>query len=84
MTPKCDLEQALAIRLGVGMCGEGSAVALKVSLVSHAYGGLQALSEVSMTVRRGEFRVLLGANGAGKTTLLSLLTSDNACNPPYA
>lgn len=48
--------------------------ALSVHEVSHAFGALKALDEVSLTVGAGEFTALLGVNGAGKTTLFSLIT----------
>lgn len=48
--------------------------ALLVEGVSHAFGARKALSDVSLTVPRGRFTVLLGLNGAGKTTLFSLVT----------
>jgi ABC-2 type transport system ATP-binding protein len=48
--------------------------ALVVEGVSHAFGTRKALSDVSLTVPRGRFTVLLGLNGAGKTTLFSLVT----------
>jgi ABC-2 type transport system ATP-binding protein len=48
--------------------------ALVVEGVSHAFGARKALSNVSLTVPRGRFTVLLGLNGAGKTTLFSLVT----------
>ena len=48
--------------------------ALVVEGVSHAFGARKALSDVSLTVPRGRFTVLLGLNGAGKTTLFSLVT----------
>uniref|UniRef100_A0A7C4CCH3 ATP-binding cassette domain-containing protein n=1 Tax=candidate division WOR-3 bacterium TaxID=2052148 RepID=A0A7C4CCH3_UNCW3 len=42
--------------------------------VSRYYGGdWPALTDISLTVNRGDFLFLLGATGAGKTTLLRLL-----------
>jgi ABC-2 type transport system ATP-binding protein len=48
--------------------------ALAVEDLSHDFGKRRALDQVSITVRPGEFTVLLGQNGAGKTTLFSLVT----------
>jgi ABC-2 type transport system ATP-binding protein len=48
--------------------------ALQVSGVSHSFGEKKALDDVSLTVPRGVFTVLLGLNGAGKSTLFSLIT----------
>ncbi len=45
-------------------------------VVEHAtvrFGNVVALHEVSLTLRRGDRLVLVGANGSGKTTLLQLL-----------
>jgi len=48
--------------------------ALVVTGVSHRFGDNLALDNVSLTVPRGAFIVLLGLNGAGKSTLFSLIT----------
>ena len=48
--------------------------ALAVAHVSHAFGDTRALDDVSLSVRRGGFTVLLGLNGAGKSTLFALIT----------
>ena len=48
--------------------------ALSVEHVSHAFGNVRALDDVSLTVEQGAFVGLLGVNGAGKTTLFSLVT----------
>lgn len=49
-------------------------VALSVEHVSKTYGTTKALSDISFTVRRGEFFGFLGPNGAGKSTTIHLIT----------
>ena len=47
---------------------------LRVSQVGKAFGGVQALKDVSITLNHGEIYGLIGPNGAGKTTLFNCLT----------
>lgn len=54
----------------------GTANALELRGVSKLFGALAALSDVSITVRPGERRAVLGSNGAGKTTLFNCITGD--------
>ncbi len=56
-------------------------VVLKVVGLSRAFGGLQAVEDVSFDVRKGEVLGIIGPNGAGKTTLFNLL---NGFLPPNA
>jgi branched-chain amino acid transport system ATP-binding protein len=47
---------------------------LSVSQLSVAYGGIQAVRELSLEVAPGEMVCLIGANGAGKTTTLKAIS----------
>lgn len=49
---------------------------LRVEGVGKAYGGFQALKDVSFDVRAGETFAIIGPNGAGKTTLFKVLTGE--------
>ena len=47
---------------------------LELDRVAARYGPVQALHDVSLTVRDGEIVAVLGANGAGKTTTLRAIS----------
>jgi ABC-type branched-subunit amino acid transport system ATPase component/ABC-type branched-subunit amino acid transport system permease subunit len=49
-------------------------VVLAAQRLSKRYGGVHAVADVSLEVRRGEIVGLIGPNGAGKTTLFELLS----------
>src|SRR3954462_6523633 len=52
---------------------------LEVSGLSARYGAIAALTDVTLSVARGQIVSLLGSNGAGKSTLLGCLTKSVPC-----
>lgn len=48
---------------------------IEVSHVSKSYGKVQALHDVSFSVKQGELLGLIGPDGAGKSTLFRILTT---------
>ena len=47
---------------------------LQITEVSKSFGGVQAVTRVSLDVRQGEILSVIGPNGAGKTTLLNMIS----------
>jgi branched-chain amino acid transport system ATP-binding protein len=49
---------------------------LETELLSKSFGGVAAVRDVSIALRRGELHALIGPNGAGKSTLVNLLSGE--------
>ncbi|RJX19713.1 MAG: ABC transporter ATP-binding protein [Desulfobulbus sp.] len=47
---------------------------LRVEGMSHFFGGLRAVHDVSLAIEPGRLHGLIGPNGAGKTTIFNLIT----------
>lgn len=58
---------------GVGGVEMKDGMILDVDNISISFGGVQALTEISLDVRRSEILGLIGPNGAGKTVLLNCI-----------
>jgi branched-chain amino acid transport system ATP-binding protein len=68
---------------GLGLAGSGAVTGgesrgtvLSLEGVTKSFGGLTAVSGVTMAVAAGERRAIIGPNGAGKTTLFSLISGE--------
>lgn len=48
---------------------------VKTHQLTRTYGGKEAVSNVSMSVKQGEIYGMLGPNGAGKTTVMKMITN---------
>ncbi|MBF0520284.1 MAG: ABC transporter ATP-binding protein [Nitrospirae bacterium] len=48
---------------------------LKITGLTHYFGGLRAISDFELTVNSGEIYGIIGPNGSGKTTLFNLITA---------
>ncbi len=68
-----DAQTGSAIRTASSReCGRMANVALRQ--VSKRFGPVEAVRNLSLAIKHGEFVVLLGPSGAGKTTTLRLIT----------
>ena len=55
-------------------------VVLRAEGCAKHFGGVQAVSDVNMTVYRGEIHALVGDNGAGKSTFIKVLAGVHAAD----
>ncbi len=68
--------QAAPRHVGDMLQATGTGNALELRGVTRLFGALAALTDVTLTVKPGERRAVLGSNGAGKTTLFNCVTGD--------
>ena len=50
-----------------------SEILLSLENVSLSFGGVRAIADVSLDIRKGEIRAIIGPNGAGKTSMLNVI-----------
>jgi branched-chain amino acid transport system permease protein len=60
--------------LQLAPASSGGNIVLEVSGLSKHFGGLKAVDNVDISVRRGSVHALIGPNGSGKTTTLNMLS----------
>ncbi|MCK9170432.1 MAG: ABC transporter ATP-binding protein [Treponema sp.] len=47
---------------------------LEINHLTHRFGGLEALTDINVNLKKGEIAGLIGPNGAGKTTVFNLVS----------
>jgi branched-chain amino acid transport system permease protein len=63
-----------AVRDGLSTAQGGSDELLRAQCVLMQFGGLKALNNVDLVIRRGTIHGLIGPNGSGKSTMMNVLT----------
>jgi len=72
--------QPAAARFDIGSHlrhAEGTGPVLQIEAVSKNFGSFKALTNVSLSVQRGELLSIVGPNGAGKTSLVRCISDGN-------
>ena len=64
----------LSFRSASDMSAAGPDALLRLEAVGKRFGGVRALSDISMSVGKNRIVGVIGPNGAGKTTLFNLIT----------
>lgn len=73
LAPPPTTERARASRIDPGAVHDSGTVVLETRGLGRAFEGVQAVSDVSINLRKGKLTGLIGPNGAGKSTLMALL-----------
>ena len=47
--------------------------------ISYSYGNVPVLKDLSFTIQKGDFFVIIGPNGSGKTTLMKIISGVIKC-----
>lgn len=55
-------------------------IILYIEGLTVSFDGFKALDNLSMYVKKGELRCVIGANGAGKTTFMDVITGKTSCD----
>lgn len=75
-------EEAADVRTHVASVGDGASteergdVVLDVAGLTKSFGGVRAVHDLHIQLRRGEITALVGPNGAGKSTVFNLVTGE--------
>ena len=49
---------------------------MRLTKISKRFGGVQALKDVDLSIRKGEIHCLVGENGSGKSTLIKIISGN--------
>ncbi len=60
--------------MGRALKNESPELVLSCNNISRWFGGLQAVKNVNLEIRKGEVLGLVGPNGSGKTTIVNAIT----------
>ena len=64
----------MELRAEAGLSVDRSLPVLEARELSKSFGGVEVLSDVSLTLEPGEVHAVIGENGAGKSTLMRILS----------
>jgi len=48
--------------------------AIKITNLGHSYGSIPVLADISLSIQKGDFFIIIGPNGSGKTTLMKTIS----------